>query len=78
MSSIAYLGGCIALPIEPLFLITLSLELGFDFKSTKDVGDLDKLLVDVGLVNIEGVNFWAFGGQLGLKILAISKPPFLS
>jgi hypothetical protein len=30
------------------------------------------------LVNIEGVNFWAFGGQLGLKILAISKPPFLS
>jgi hypothetical protein len=57
MSFIAYLGGCIALPIEPLFLITLSLELGFDFKSTKDVGDLDKLLVDVGLVNIEGVDF---------------------
>jgi hypothetical protein len=57
MSSIAYLGGCIALPIEPLFFITHSLELGFDFKSTKDVGDLDKLLVDVGLVNIEGVDF---------------------
>jgi hypothetical protein len=57
MSSTNYLGGCIAFPIELLFLITLSLKPSSNFESTKDVGNLNKLFVDVDLVNIEGEDF---------------------